>query len=384
MIKRRLYNKVQASMKAYPVVGIIGSRQAGKTTLAKMVRDTIKKKSIYLDLELPSDQDKLFEPELYLGQFTDSLVIIDEIQRLPSLFPLLRALVDQRRVGGRFLILGSASPDLIRHASESLAGRIIYHELTPLNFEEIGYDEVNKLWLRGGYPLSYLAKSNDASFTWRDSFIKTYLEMDIPQLGIHVPSAQLRRFWTMLAHSHAQLWNANRIAGSMGLSAPTIRRYLDILEDTFIVRQLQPYHANLKKRLIKSPKVYIRDSGMLHSLLRIRTLKDLQDHPSAGSSWEGLVIEQALGILPEGWQAFFYRTSAGAEIDLLLLDDKNKPIAIEIKYSAGARVSRGFWNAFEDLSCTRGFVIYAGEEFYPITKNVYALPLKDMEMIVRR
>jgi len=384
MIERRLYNKIQASLKAYPVVGIIGSRQAGKTTLAKMVRDTIKKKSIYLDLELPSDQDKLFEPELYLGQFADSLVIIDEIQRLPSLFPLLRALVDQRRVGGRFLILGSASPDLIRHASESLAGRIIYHELTPLNLEETGQDKVSRLWLRGGYPLSYLAKSNDASFTWRDSFIKTYLEMDIPQLGIHVPSAQLRRFWTMLAHSHAQLWNANRIAGSMGLSAPTIRRYLDILEDTFIVRQLQPYHANLKKRLIKSPKVYIRDSGMLHSLLRIRTLKDLQDHPSAGSSWEGLVIEQALGILPEGWQAFFYRTSAGAEIDLLLLDDKNKPIAIEIKYSAGARVSRGFWNAFKDLSCTRGFVIYAGEEFYPITKNVYALPLKDMEMIVRR
>jgi hypothetical protein len=384
MIERRLYNKIQASMKAYPVVGIIGSRQAGKTTLAKMVRDTLKKKSIYLDLELPSDQDKLFEPELYLGQFADSLVIIDEIQRLPSLFPLLRALVDQRRVGGRFLILGSASPDLIRHASESLAGRIIYHELTPLRLEEIGYDEVNRLWLRGGYPLSYLAKSNDASFTWRDSFIKTYLEMDIPQLGIHVPSAQLRRFWTMLAHSHAQLWNANRIAGSMGLSAPTIRRYLDILEDTFIVRQLQPYHANLKKRLIKSPKIYIRDTGMLHSLLRIRTLKDLQDHPSAGSSWEGLVIEQALGILPEGWQAFFYRTSAGAEIDLLLLDDKNKPIAIEIKYSAGARVSRGFWNAFKDLSCTRGFVIYAGEEFYPITKNVYAVPLKDMEMIVRR
>jgi hypothetical protein len=384
MIERRLYDKVQASMKAYPVVGIIGSRQAGKTTLAKMVRDTLKKKSIYLDLELPSDQDKLFEPELYLGQFADSLVIIDEIQRLPSLFPLLRALVDQRRVGGRFLILGSASPDLIRHASESLAGRIIYHELTPLRLEEIGYDEVNRLWLRGGYPLSYLAKSNDASFTWRDSFIKTYLEMDIPQLGIHVPSAQLRRFWTMLAHSHAQLWNANRIAGSMGLSAPTIRRYLDILEDTFIVRQLQPYHANLKKRLIKSPKIYIRDTGMLHSLLRIRTLKDLQDHPSAGSSWEGLVIEQALGILPEGWQAFFYRTSAGAEIDLLLLDDKNKPIAIEIKYSAGARVSRGFWNAFKDLSCTRGFVIYAGEEFYPITKNVYAVPLKDMEMIVRR
>ncbi len=384
MIDRCLFNKIQASIETYPVVGIIGSRQAGKTTLAKMVRDTIKKKSIYLDLELPSDQDKLFEPELYLGQFADSLVIIDEIQRLPSLFPILRALVDQRRVGGRFLILGSASPDLIRHASESLAGRIIYHELTPLNLEETGYDEVNRLWLRGGYPLSYLAKSNDASFNWRDSFIKTYLEMDIPQLGIHVPSAQLRRFWTMLAHSHAQLWNANRIAGSMGLSPPTIRKYLDILEDTFIVRQLRPYHTNLKKRLIKSPKVYIRDSGLLHSLIRIKTLKDLQDHPSVGSSWEGLIIEQVLGILPEDWQGFFYRTSAGAEIDLLLLDDQNKPIAIEIKYSAGARVSRGFWSAFEDLSCTKGFVIYAGEEFYPIKKNVYALPLKDMEMIVQR
>ena len=317
MIERRLYNKIQASIKAYPVVGIIGSRQAGKTTLAKMVRDTIKKKSIYLDLELPSDQDKLFEPELYL----------------------LRKLNMMKSTGS-----GSGV------GTRSVIWR---NQTMPA--------------LRGGILLPRPI--------WR---------WIIPQLGIHVPSAQLRRFWTMLAHSHAQLWNANRIAGSMGLSAPTIRRYLDILEDTFIVRQLQPYHANLKKRLIKSPKIYIRDSGMLHSLLRVRTLKDLQDHPSAGSSWEGLVIEQALGILPEGWKAFFYRTSAGAEIDLLLLDDKNKPIAIEIKYSAGARVSRGFWNAFEDLSCTRGFVIYAGDEFYPITKNVYALPLKGMEMIVRR
>jgi predicted AAA+ superfamily ATPase len=255
--------------------------------------------------------------------------IPDEIQRMRSLFPLLRALVDRKRTAGIFLILGSASPKLIRHSSESLAGRITYHGLSPFSLAEINSESIQKLWLRGGYPESYLPGSDADSFTWREAFIKTYLEMDIPQLGIRIPAQQLRRFWTMIAHSHGQLWNASKIAGSLGISAPTVRSYLDILEETFIVRQIQPYHSNIKKRLIKSPKVYIRDSGLLHTLLNISTSEDLHGHPSLGSSWEGFIVEQILGILPERWQAYFYRTGAGAEIDLVLFDSKHKPVAIE-------------------------------------------------------
>src|SRR3990170_7595430 len=320
MIKRIIQSSIGESLKKFPVVGIVGSRQTGKTTLAKLIRQTITTKSVYLDLELPSDLNKLQSPELYLRQFSDRLIIIDEIQRMPSLFPLLRALVDRKRTAGRFLILGSASPELIRHSSESLAGRIIYHELSPFSLAEINSENIQKLWLRGGYPQSYLLRSNDDSFTWREAFIKTYLEMDIPQLGIRIPAQHLRRFWTMIAHSHGQLWNASKIAGSLGVSAPTVKSYLDILEETFIVRQIQPYHPNIKKRLIKSPKVYIRDSGLLHTLLMVKTFDDLQAHPVVGSSWEGFVIEQIAGILPENTPLYFYRTGAGAEIDLLLFD----------------------------------------------------------------
>jgi hypothetical protein len=381
MIKRLLQEKVEESLMRYPVVGILGSRQVGKTTLAKMIKNMIKRKVIYLDLELPSDLNKLQDPELYLSRFEDTLVIIDEIQRMHSLFPLLRALVDRKRIAGRFLILGSASPELIRHSSESLAGRIIYHELSPLLLAEINSESIQRLWLRGGYPESYLPKGNDNSFAWREAFIKTYLEMDIPQLGIRIPSQQLRRFWTMIAHSHGQLWNASKIAGSFGISAPTVRSYLDILEETFIVRQIQPYHSNIKKRLIKSPKVYVRDSGLLHTLIHIRTYEDLHSHPSLGSSWEGFIVEQVIGILPERWQAYFYRTGAGAEIDLVLFDSKHKPIAIEIKYSMSPKIERGFWNAYEDLSCKKGYIVYPGAESYPLSKNVFTLPVKDLSKL---
>jgi predicted AAA+ superfamily ATPase len=381
MIKRLLQEKVEESLMRYPIVGILGSRQVGKTTLAKMIKNMIKRKVIYLDLELPSDLNKLQDPELYLSRFEDILVIIDEIQRMHSLFPLLRALVDRKRIAGRFLILGSASPELIRHSSESLAGRIIYHELSPFLLTEINSESIQKLWLRGGYPESYLPKGNDNSFTWREAFIKTYLEMDIPQLGIRIPSQQLRRFWTMLAHSHGQLWNASKIASSFGISAPTVRSYLDILEETFIVRQLQPHHSNIKKRLIKSPKVYVRDPGLLHTLLHIRTYEDLHSHPSLGSSWEGFIVEQVIGILPERWQAYFYRTGAGAEIDLVLFDSKHRPLAIEIKYSMSPKVERGFWNAYEDLSCKKGYIVYPGAESYPVSKNVFTLPVKDLSKL---
>ncbi|MBI4618597.1 MAG: ATP-binding protein [Desulfobacterales bacterium] len=381
MITRKVQKTVELSLKQYPVVGILGPRQVGKTTLARAIQSILIQKSVYLDLELPSDLSKLQDPELYMGQFKDCLVIIDEIQRMPNLFPLMRALVDQKRVAGRFLILGSASPELLKHASESLAGRIIYHELSPLILEETGYERTQQLWLRGGYPLSYLANTEEESISWREAFIKTYLEMDIPQLGIHVPATQLRRFWTMLAHVHGQLWNASQIAKSLGVSSPTVRNYLDILEDTFIVRRLPPFYANIKKRLVKSAKVYIRDSGLLHALLKNRTLDDLYSHPSSGNSWEGFVIEQIIGIIPEYWQSFFYRTNAGAEIDLLLLDHRNESIAVEIKYSLSPKVERGFWNGMEDLGCKKGFVIYPGDEIYPIGKDVFALPVKNMGRI---
>jgi len=382
MISRTLHNAIVTSLKKYPVVGLLGSRQVGKTTLAKSVREAVARDAIYLDLELPSDWNKLHDSELYLRQFSETLVIIDEIQRMPSLFPVIRALVDQNRVGGRFLILGSASPDLLRRSSESLAGRIIYHELTPFNLYETDSDQIERLWLRGGYPESYLADNDEESFVWRESYIKTYLEMDIPQLGIRIPSVQLRRFWTMLAHSHGQLWNGNKIAGSIGVSAPTVRHYLDILENTFVVRQLLPYHANVKKRLIKSPKVYIRDSGLLHALLRIGNFDDLQGHPVLGSSWESFVIEQIIGLLPNHREVYFYRTNAGAEIDLVFFDKKNKPVAIEIKYSLSPAVSRGYWNACEDLSCKKGFIIYPGNERYPVGRNVFAMPVRELARIL--
>ncbi len=378
MIKRTLKQVIEGSLKQYPVVGILGSRQVGKTTLAKEIEKSLSKKPIYLDLELPSDFGKLQEPELYLDGFSDSLVIIDEIQRMPALFPLMRALVDKKKSPGRFLVLGSASPDLIRQSSESLAGRIIYHELTPFNLNEVGTTKFQQLWLRGGYPESYLARDDGKSFTWRESFIKTYLEMDIPQLGVRVPAAQLRRFWTMLAHSHGQLWNASQIANSLGITAPTVRHYLDILEDTFIVRQLQPFHGNIKKRITKSPKVYIRDSGLLHTLLRNPTFEQLHTHLSVGASWEGFVIEQILRLIPSSWQYYFFRTNAGAEIDLLLLDNKNRLTAVEVKYSLSPKIARGFWNAYEDLSCKKGFVVYPGDESYPLGKGVFALSIKEL------
>jgi len=380
-IERSIERLVRESLKRYPVVGLIGCRQVGKTTLAKRIKDTPGINAIYLDLELPSDIAKLEEPELYLEQFRGSLVIIDEIQRMPQLFPVIRALVDKRRVSGRFLILGSASPELIKRSSETLAGRVIYHELAPFGIYEVGISGINSLWLRGGIPESYLSNSDNESMTWRESFIRTYLERDIPQLGIRVPSLQLRRFWVMIAHMHGGVWNASSLTKGLGISAPTVRRYLDILAETFIVRQLEPYYSNIKKRLIKSPKIYIRDSGLLHALLMIKDMDALYAHPVVGSSWEGFVIEEIRKILPENRPMYFYRTSAGAEIDLLIFDKRNRPIAIEIKFSSDPRPRRGFFIAIEDLRCKRGFVIYPGEESYPLKNNILALSVKELELL---
>ncbi len=381
-MKRQLEAEVVRSLAQFPVVGLVGPRQSGKTTLAKQIAKTNVKGSLYLDLEKPSDLAKLEDAELYFSRHTDKLIILDEVQRRPDVFPLLRALVDTNKRKGRFLLLGSAAPDLTRQASESLAGRIVYHELTPFTLADIQPKAANldRLWQRGGFPLSYLAASERESFRWREAFIQTYLESDIPQLGLRVPATALRRFWTMLAHSHGQLWNGAKIAAALGVSNPTVRHYLDILQDTFIVRQLQPYHANTKKRLIKSPKIYLRDSGILHTLLHLPESDDLLGHPIVGASWEGWVIEQVLAIMPSTWQASFYRTSAGAEIDLVL-ERGNERIAIEIKHSLDPRPGRGFWSALADLGEARAYVIYPGKERYPLAPNVEVVPATQLKLL---
>jgi len=381
MIKRKSISAILESLDNFPIIGLIGSRQVGKTTLSKQIAKIIKKKSIYLDLELPSDVNKLRSPELYLKEHEDKVVIIDEIQRMPELFPLLRALVDQKNQNGRFLLLGSASPDIIRNTSESLAGRIVYHTLNPFSLEEIELSDMKKLWVRGGYPDSFLASNDEISFKWREAFLKTHLERDLPQLGIGIPALQLYRFLMMLSHLHGQLLNVNKLASSMDLSGPTIQSYLDIFENTFMIRRLYPYFINLKKRLIKSPKIYIHDSGILHALLQINDFEELQSHPTLGSSWEGFVIEQIYALMTSGWQISFYRTNAGAEIDLILRKANQAPIAIEIKYSLSPVVSKGFWSGFNDLGCKKGFIIYPGKDSYPVKENVQVLSIFNLSNI---
>jgi len=367
---------LQKSLAEFPVTALLGPRQVGKTTLARLVAaDMPSDRAIYLDLELPSDLAKLAEPELYLRGHHNRLVVIDEVQRAPELFPLLRALIDQDRRPGRFLLLGSASPELSRFGAESLAGRIVYHELSPFSLDETGNDTLSQLWSRGGYPLSFLAASDEESLRWREAFIATYLERDIPQLGIRVPATMLRRFWTMIAHHHGNLWNASAIANALGVSSPAASRYLDILCDTFIVRQLTPFSTNLKKRLVKSPKVYIRDSGLLHALLGIHTHEQLLGHPVVGGSWEGMVIEQILAILPTGMEPYFYRTQAGAEVDLLLVPRSGSPIAVEIKHTLSPKVSSGLRSVIDDVTCERSFIVYPGNEAYPLAHQITALPV---------
>jgi predicted AAA+ superfamily ATPase len=377
MILRRLAGTLRDSLRTFPAVALLGSRQTGKTTLAKMLAKE-QADSVYLDLERPSDLAKLADPELYLTSLQGRLVILDEIQRVPNLFPVLRAVIDAKGKPGQFLLLGSASPDLLRQSAESLAGRLVYHELGGLLLQETRGASIpaEALWLRGGYPSSLLAEDEPASISWREAFIATYLERDLPQLGIRVPAPTLRRFWQMLAHVHGQLWNASRLAGSLAISAPSVARYLDILEETYLIRRLPPFHANLHKRLVRSPKIYFRDSGLLHSLLGIPDGEALTVHPSLGASWEGWVIELVLGAIPQGWQASFYRTAGGAEVDLLLHPRGSEaPIAVEVKRTSAPILSRGFREAFRDLGCQAGFLLHAGPDDFPLAEGVTALPI---------
>jgi predicted AAA+ superfamily ATPase len=380
-IDRQITPELRHSLRSFPVTALLGPRQCGKSTLARHVVSGLEN-TVYLDLEKPSDHRKLEDPEFFFHTHRDPLVCIDEIQMGPDLFPVMRVAVDEDRRPGKFLILGSASQDLIRNSSETLAGRIHFIELTPFHYNELLqnasrdlFDE-NLHWIRGGFPDSMLAPSEKVSSQWRQDFIRTFLERDIPQFGFSIPAVTMRRFWTMLAHHHGQTLNASKLGQSLGVSHPTISKYLDIMAQTFMVRILPPLSTNIKKRLIKSPKVYIRDSGILHALLDLQYLEDLLGHPNAGVSWEGWCIEQILAVMLD-WRASFYRTASGEEIDLILEKGTHR-IAIECKASMAPRPSRGFQGSLDALQPERVFVVAPVPEPYRLKLGAEVTPIKDL------
>jgi hypothetical protein len=377
MLPRRILTQLQDDLAQHPAVALLGPRQTGKTTVALEI--AAQTDSIYLDLESEQDLAKLAAPELYLGERTDRLVVLDEVHRAPALFPVLRGLIDRARREGRrhglYLLLGSASLDLLQQAGESLAGRIAYRELTPLNALELPDAELTRLWLRGGFPESYLAKSDTVSLRWRQDFIRAYVERDLPLFGGRVGSEALRRLWGMLAHQQGGLVNASVLARSLGIDTRTVNRYLDLLVEMFLVRRLEPWHANLGKRLTKSPKLYVRDSGLLHALLGLSNEEALLGHPTVGASWEGFALENLITAAGPNASAHFFRTSSGAEIDLLLHWPGGELWAIEVKRSLAPKVARGFHVACDDLQPQRKFVVYPGLESFPLGHDIQAVPL---------
>ncbi len=387
MIDRYIIPRLNQALGRQASVALIGPRQAGKTTLARAIGDRSAENgrpSVYLDLETERDRARLADPADFLGRHTDDLVILDEIPRMPGLFEELRGVIDEgRRAGkrtGRFLMLGSAAIDLLRQSSESLAGRIEYVELAPLTAIECDDDAgVMPLWLRGGFPDSLLAASDLDSLAIRLSFIRTYLERDVPMFGPRIPAEMLERFWKMLAHLQGSLLNASRLASSMAISAPTVTSYLGLLVDLLLVRRLPPCHVNVRKRLVKSPKTYIRDSGLTHALLGIQTLDDLLGHPVAGPSWEGFVIESLLAVAPIGTRASFYRTSAGAEIDLILeMGARRGTWAIEIKRTRAPKLEKGFRIALDDVKPDRAFIVYGGNDGFSMGNSVEAISVRGL------
>lgn len=380
MITRTLLQTLRNRLDRNPAVALLGARQVGKTTLAWQLAE--ERDALYLDLESPADLAKLADPELFLGVHQDRLVVLDEVQRLPSLFPVLRTLIDQARRKGRtassFLLLGSASLELLTRAGESLAGRIAWLELTPLLARELESSQQEMLWQRGGFPGSLLADTDTDSMRWRLDFIRSYLEGDFPRQGRRLPAETLRRFWTMLAHQQGGPMNAAALARSLGLDVRTVNSTLDLLVDLLLVRRLQPWHTNQGKRLVKSPKIYLRDSGLVHALLGLGTGEAVLGHPVAGASWEGFVIENILAAVPESVQALHYRTAGGAEVDLVLQWPGGDLWMLEIKRSLDPRPRRGFHQARLDLSPVRSLVVYPGTEAYPLTDGVEAIPLAQL------
>ena len=382
MIDRKIYPFLKEALARQAAVVLLGPRQVGKTTLAQELGK--EESSIYLDLEWPEDRQKLENPGLFFGKHEDILVILDEIHRVPEIFQPLRTIIDQGRRKnkgtGRFLLLGSASLELLNQSGESLAGRVEYVDLPPLNCLEIKEDEneLNQLWLRGGFPDSFLAKNEKNSLAYRMSFIRTYLEREIPQFGSRIASQILERFWTMLAHSQGSIINASQLSRSLMLSAKSVTSYVDLFTDLLLVRKIPPYFANIKKRLVKSPKVYIRDSGLLHGLLGIRDFENLLGHPIIGNSWEGFVLENLINCSPVGTKSSFYRTSGGAEVDLVLeLPGKQAPWVFEVKHGTMGKLNKGFYYAVEDIAPEKSFVVHKGKDSFPIDQQTEALSLFD-------
>jgi predicted AAA+ superfamily ATPase len=371
MIQRPSHiNAIEKALNRTPVTSLLGPRQCGKTTLARIVEK--KYNATFFDLESSQDLQRLQNPELILGAL-EGLVIIDEIQEKPELFKTLRVLVDKPDRRTKFLILGSASPHIIKNASETLAGRTEFIELSGFNFIETDKSNIQDLWVRGGYPLSYLASSAEESIGWREAFIRTFLERDIPQLGFKIPAAAMRKFWTMLAHYHGQTLNASEIGRSLGVTDKTIRTYLDILSGTFMMRQLQPWYENLSKRQVKAPKIYFRDSGLLHHLLTVTDMHNLFGHPKLGASWEGFAMEQAIQILKPG-EVYYWATYSGAELDLLFFKG-GKKYGIEFKFNEAPTLRKSMRIACEDLKLEHLWIVYPGEHTYPVEKNISVLSL---------
>ena len=372
MIKRtRELRVLTGLLRRHPVVGILGARQVGKTTLARQFTATKRGPVTFLDLEDPADLARLDDPMLALGNLR-GLVVIDEVQRRPDLFPVLRVLVDRPRMPARFLVLGSASPELLRQSSESLAGRIVYQELGGFALDEIGAG-ASRLWLRGGFPRSFLASTNAASAEWRRGFVRTFLERDIPQLGARTPATTLHRFWMMLAHYHGQVWSSSEFARSFGVADTTVRSYLDLLSGALVVRLLPPWHENLAKRQVKAPKAYVADSGLLHSLLGLESLTDLERHPKIGASWEGFVIGQlARHLGARNGECWYWRTHAGAELDLLVVRGRRR-LGFEVKRTTTPKLTPAIRSAITDLRLGRLDVVHAGNDTYPLAKNVRAV-----------
>ena len=377
MITRTHLERLTQALDAQAGVVLLGPRQVGKTTLAQDIAEA--RDAVYLDMERSADRQILEEPDLYLDEQMGKLVVIDEVQLMPGLFGALRGQIDRRRRAGyrtgQFLLLGSASNTLLQQSAESLAGRVSYHELTPFTLDEVGQGALPALWLRGGFPESFLAASDRASLTWREDFIRTYLERDIPSFGLRIPAETLRRFWTMLAHDQGGLLNAAKLAAGLGVSGQSVARYLDLLVDLMLVRRLPPWHANVGKRLVKSPKVYIRDPGLTHALLGLETREALLGHPVVGGSWEGFCIENLIAAAPRGTEASFYRSSAGAEIDLILKLPDHRLWAIEVKRTTAPKVTRGFHIAADDLAVAERLLVYAEDREVPGQGGVRAMPL---------
>lgn len=379
MLKRQVQDVMERRLAQAPAVALLGPRQVGKTTLAKAVAQQ-QPNALLLDLERESDRAVLRQPELFFASHRDRLLVLDEVQFVPQLFTALRPEIDAHRTPGRFLLLGPASGDLLRQSGESLAGRVSYVELTPLLVTELNPDlgGLQSLWLRGGYPLSHLAATAEASCTWRQDFIRTFLQRDLPGMGVRVPAEPLGRFWRMLAHLQGQFFNASQLGLSLGgASHSTAVRYLDVLVDTMMVRRLEPHLANVGKRLVKSPKVYLRDSGLLHALLGIATVQDLQGHPIAGRSWEGFVVEQVAAQLPADAQMGFYRTAAGAELDLVI-EHRSRKVGVAIKFAAAPKPTKGFWQAIEDLAVDRAYVVAPVERRYSLSERVEVIPVAQL------